>query len=102
VAARLGDWLFPLLAGAFVVYLAGKYVRRQRFIRSLDVARITPQELKEKIDAGEEIEIVDLRHAKDFETQPETIPGAIRIPVEQFDERHVEIARDREIVLFCT
>ncbi len=102
LAARLGDWLFALLAGAFGVYLVAKYVRRQRFIRALDVARITPEELKQKLDAGEMIEIVDLRHALDFEAQPETIPGANHIPVEDFDARHEEIPRDREIVLYCT
>lgn len=102
VAARLGNWLFALLAGALAIYLAAKYVRRQRFIRSLDVARITPAELKRKLDAGEEIEIVDLRHALDFEAQPETIPGAIPIPVEELDARHDLIPRDRDIVLYCT
>jgi membrane protein DedA with SNARE-associated domain len=102
LAGRLGDWLFVLLAGAFAVYLAAKYVRRQHFIRALDVARITPEELKQKLDAGEMIEIVDLRHKLDFEAQPETIPGAIPIPVEDLDERHDEIPRDREIVLYCT
>ncbi len=102
LAARLGDWLFALLAGAFALYLAAKYVRRQRFIRALHVARITPEELKQKLDAGEMIEIIDLRHALDFEAQPETIPGAIHIPVEDLDARHDEIPRDCEIVLYCT
>lgn len=102
LAAPLGDWLFALLAGALAVYLAAKYVRRQRFIRALHVARITPEELKQKLDAGEMIEIVDLRHALDFEAQPDTIPGAIHIPVEDLDARHDEIPRDREIILYCT
>jgi rhodanese-related sulfurtransferase len=66
------------------------------------VARITPVELKRKLDEGEEIEIVDLRHALDFEAQPETIPRAIPIPMEDLDARQDEIPRDREIVLYCT
>ncbi len=102
LAARLGDGLFVLVAGSFIVYLAAKYIRRQRFIRKLDVARVTPEQLRDRIEAGENIEIVDLRHASDFEARPGTIPGALHIPVEEFDERHEEIPRDREIVLFCT
>ncbi len=102
LAARLGNWLFVLLLGAFAVYLVAKYVRRRRFIRALAVARITPEELKQKMDAGEMIEIVDLRHALEFEAQPETIPGANHIPVENFDARHEEIPRHGEIVVYCT
>ncbi len=101
-AARLGDGLLVLLAGALIVYLAIKYVRRQSFRRSLAVSRITPEELKKRLDAGDDIEIVDLRHALDFEIEPETIPGALAIPVEDLDTRHDEIPRDREIVLYCS
>lgn len=101
-ADRLGDGLLLLLLGVFVLYLAVKYARRRRFLRELDVARIAPEELRRKLESGERIEIVDLRHAIDFEADPETIPGATRIPVEEFDARHAEIPRDREIVLYCT
>ncbi len=101
-AARLGDGLLVLVVGAFAVYIAAKYVRRRRFVRTLDVKRITPQELKSKLDACEPIEIVDLRHAVDFQAEPETIPGALHIPVEDLEERHREIPRDRDVVLYCT
>jgi membrane protein DedA with SNARE-associated domain len=102
LAAQLGDGLLAVLAGALAVYLLAKYLRRQKFIRALDVARIAPEELRQRIDAGEMIEIVDLRHRLEFEAEPETIPGALTIPVEELDERHDEIPRDRDIVLYCT
>jgi membrane protein DedA with SNARE-associated domain len=102
VAGQLGDSLLFLLLGALALYLVVKYVRRRRFLHELDIARIAPDELKRKLDAGEPIEIVDLRHAIDFEADPVTIPRATRIPVEEFDARHGEIPRDREIVLYCT
>jgi membrane protein DedA with SNARE-associated domain len=101
-AAELGVGLLVIVTAVLGLYLLFKFVRRQRFIRELRVARITPEELKEKLDAGEEIEVVDLRHSIDFEVEPNTIPGAIHIPVEELDERHDEIARDREVVLYCT
>jgi membrane protein DedA with SNARE-associated domain len=102
VADSLGDGLLVLLLGGLVLYLAVNLVRRRRFLRELDVARIAPEELKQKLDAGERIEIIDLRHAMDFDGDPVVIPGATRIPVEEFDARHYEIPRDREIVLYCT
>lgn len=102
LAAGLGGWLFAILAVALLAYLAWKLVRRRRFLRELRIARITPEELRRKLDAGERIEIVDVRHSVDFEAEPFTIPGARHIAVEELDERHGEIPRDREIVLYCT
>lgn len=102
LAGRLGGWLFAVLALLLAAYLAWKFERRRRFLRELRIARITPEELRAKLDAGEEIEIVDVRHSVDFEAEPATIPGARHIAVEEIDDRHEEIPRDREVVLYCT
>ena len=51
---------------------------------------------------GEDVVIVDLGHSLDFEAEPETIPGAIRLEAEELEQRHEEIRRDREVVLYCT
>ncbi len=102
IALRLGVGLLLLVAGGLLSYIAWKYAQRQKFLRNLRVNRITPEELKQKIDAGEEIMVVDLRHAMDFEADPNTIPGALFLPSEQFDQRYHEIPSDRELILFCT
>ena len=47
----------------------GNIYKRQKFLSDLKIARITPEELKEKMDAGEDILVVDLRHALDFRRQ---------------------------------
>jgi len=88
--------------GTFVGYLARKHLRRQRFLRDLRIALITPAELKQKLDHHEPVTVVDLRHALDFLPEPYTIPGAIRIPLEELEKRNAEIPRDREVVLYCT
>ena len=54
------------------------------------------------IAAGEQFSIIDLRHAMDFDADPDMIPGAIHLPVEQLARRVGEIPRDREIILCCT
>src|ERR1700674_5392890 len=100
-AAYLGEWLLVLVLAAFAGYIAWKFYNRRRFLRRLKIARITPEELKEKIDSGEDVVIVDLRHALDFEAQPETIPGALHMDAAELEEAHEVIPRDREIVLFC-
>jgi len=105
VAARIASFglvVLVVLAAGLAAYIGWKYTQRRRFIRSLRIARITPDQLKQKIEAGEEVVVVDLRHSLDFDAAPQTIPGAIRLAPEQVEADHAKIPRDREIVLFCT
>lgn len=101
-SARFGSLALVVIAGALVTYIAWKYFQRRRFLRSLRVARITPEELKRKLDDGEDILVVDLRHELDFEAEPTTIPGALRLPAEDFEQRGDELPKDRALVLYCT
>jgi rhodanese-related sulfurtransferase len=59
-------------------------------------------ELKQKLDAGESVSIVDLRHSLDFEADPETIPGAVHLDSTELTEKSELLPRDREIILYCT
>jgi membrane protein DedA with SNARE-associated domain len=102
IALGFGAGLLVLVAGSLFSYIAWKYLQRQRFLRKLRVSRITAEELKRKIDTGEEVTILDLRHSMDFEADPKTIPGALFLPSEQFDQRYSEIPADRELILYCT
>jgi hypothetical protein len=101
-AQQLGARLVLLLVVALTGYIGWKYVQRRRFMRQLRIDRITPEELKRKLDAGENVVVVDLRHSLDFEAEPATIPGAIQLSPDQLEQRHQEIPRDRELVLYCT
>jgi len=101
-ASALGGKLLILLIASFAAYIAYKFIARQRFLRELRIARITVDELKQKIDAGEELVIVDLRHSMDFEADPETIPGAFRMDAKELEEKSDPLPRDREIILYCT
>jgi membrane protein DedA with SNARE-associated domain len=101
-AERLGTWLAVIVVAAFGAYLAWKLAARKKFLRELRIARITPEELKLKMEAGEDVVIVDLRHSMDFEADPETIPGAFRMEAGELEKRSEELPRDREVILFCT
>lgn len=90
------------VVGALGIYVGGKYVRRWRVLRQLQGPRITPEELKQRMESGEPLAIVDLRHTLDFLASPYLIPGAIRIPLEKLELRQQEIPRGREVVLYCT
>jgi rhodanese-related sulfurtransferase len=100
-AMGTGKTILALAAGGLALYVLRKYALRRRFFRELFIARITPEELKQKLDAGEDIAIIEVRHSLDFEADPYTIPGAVRIPSEQL-ENNPEVPRDREVVVYCS
>ena len=102
VIEQLGGQALALGGLALGTYLGWKLVGRQRFLRKLRVMRISPEELKTRLEGGEEMLVVDLRDRIDFEAEPEIIPGALHLTVEELEARHHEIPREREIVLYCT
>jgi rhodanese-like protein len=99
---RLGFTVVSVVAVLIGAWLLWKYVQRHRFIRELRMDRISPEELRRKLEAGEPIAIVDLRHRLDFEADPRTLPGALRFEAPDLAQRHEEIPRDRDVVLYCT
>jgi membrane protein DedA with SNARE-associated domain len=99
-AQRLGSGVLILLAALFGAWILWKFIRRRRFLKALDVARITPEELRDRMDAGENPYIIDLRSALDND-EP-SVPGAIRLSIEDLTTNSKEIPRDREIILYCT
>jgi len=100
-AARAATWA-GLIAFVLVTYLLAKWINRRRFLRKIRIARIRPEELKEMLDAAEDIVIVDLRSSLEFESEPETIPGALRVDSDDLVHQHEKIPRDRDVILFCT
>jgi len=101
-AHRFGGYMLLLFATGVVAYVLNRWRERQRFLKQVKGDRITPDELKHKLESGEPLFIVDLRHPLDVLSNPRTLPGALQISPEDLEARHNEITRDGEIVLFCT
>jgi membrane protein DedA with SNARE-associated domain len=101
-AMRLGAGLIVLLAAGLAAYVGWKYRERRRLMRQLRIARMTPEELFQRMSAGEKPVVVDLRGLVEFEADPAQIPGAIRLLPQEVEQRHQEIPRDRDVVLYCT
>jgi hypothetical protein len=106
LALLLGHFKWLLVLVLLLVipvgYLVFKYRQRQKFIREVWTERITPEEVLKRIDAGEAVTVVDLRHPLDFLPDPRVLPNAIRILPEELEQRYQEIPRDHEVVLYCT
>jgi len=100
--ASLGRAAGVVVAALLLGYVALKYLRRQLFLRRLRIARLSPEELRRKLDAGEDVAIIDLRTALDVAATPYAIPGSRWVPAEQLDDRLIVIPRDRELILYCS
>jgi membrane protein DedA with SNARE-associated domain/rhodanese-related sulfurtransferase len=100
-AEQFGSSALVLAVAALALYIMYKYVNRIRLLRELRIARITVDELKQLMDAGNEVMIVDLRRPSDLAADPYTIPGSLQIAVEELENRHHEIPRDRDVILYC-
>ncbi len=85
-----------------VLYVAYKIVQKRRYLKTLSVTRITPEELKARMDANKEILIFDLRNRLDRNTDPVRIPGAFHVLPDHIDFQPKDIRREQEIVLYCT
>jgi membrane protein DedA with SNARE-associated domain len=97
--ALLGRWLLLAVAGLLALWIGFKYWQRRRFMRSLRMARLTPQELR--VHASEFV-ILDLRTPDEVSWDGKKIPGAIWMDRRHLEERSKEIPRDREVVLYCS
>jgi hypothetical protein len=97
----MGPGIGLLIPVGLAIYMTWKYVHRKRFLHHLAIARVTPEEVKQRLDGGEDLLILDVRHAVEFEAEPRTIAGAHPLSIEALEKQHHQIPRDREIVLFC-
>lgn len=100
--SSLGRATGLVVGGVLIGYVLLKYLRRWLFLRRLRIARISPEDLRRKLDAGEDIAILDLRTALDVTAVPYAIPGSRWIPAEQLNDRLADIPHDRELVLYCS
>ena len=99
-ALRMGSGLVFITISIFTAWILWKLLQRRRFLKSINVARISADELRDMLDRGSQVTIVDVR--SNLGRDDDLFPGALRIPAEELPTRHQEIPRDREIVLFCT
>ena len=100
-ASALGRMLGLVIVTALAGYILVKYGRRRLFLRKLRTAPVSPEALKRRLDAGDDVTIIDLRTALDVEATPYAIPGGRWLAADAIDEHEVELLRSRDVVLYC-
>jgi len=105
VIARLQDFgraSAILIGGLLFAYVLFKYDQRRRFYRLLRMARITVDELHQRMDQRPAPIVVDVRSRGARERDGRRIPGALMVEVDDIDSFVRELSPEREIVVYCT
>jgi membrane protein DedA with SNARE-associated domain len=99
---NLGWWALLIVGLALGVFVLMKWLERHRFLTKLRVNRITVDDLKSLIDAGEAPIIMDVRTPGARRRDPRAIPSAIVTSSNDIDSVVAAISPDEEVVLYCT
>ncbi len=62
---------------------------------------VTPIELKEKLDSGEDFVLLDIRRREEYREYSFKDPRTVNIPLDELEERLDELSGDRAIITFC-
>jgi membrane protein DedA with SNARE-associated domain/rhodanese-related sulfurtransferase len=100
--AQVGGSALGFIAVLALLYLAYKFWRRQRLLHELRMARITVEELRQKLEAGENPVILDLRSKAELEQDALVIRGATHVVLDDIEKRQHELPHDRDIILYCS
>ena len=102
VASAVAPVIFEASLAVLAANVGVKYIQRRRFLNELYKSRITAEEVKQMLETGEPLVILDLRHPLDSVSDPRTLPGAIRVLPEEVTSRAGTLPKDEEIILYCT
>jgi rhodanese-related sulfurtransferase len=67
-----------------------------------EAPRITVNELKKRMDAGEEFTVIDVRNPQAWAQSDTMIPDAIRVTIDNFQRHLSQIPKNRPVVTYCT
>ena len=68
----------------------------------MEATRVTVDEVKERMERGEQFTFVDTRNPKAWEEATMKLPGAIRVPAEEVENHLGTIPHDRTVITYCT
>jgi rhodanese-related sulfurtransferase len=67
-----------------------------------DELRITVDELRRRMEAGEDFTIVDTRRTDAWTESDTMIPESIRVSLDQLEQNLARIPKSRPVVAYCT
>lgn len=68
----------------------------------MEATRITADEVKERLERGEQFTFLDTRNPTAWVESDQKLPNAIRVPADDVAGHLNEIPKDRAVVTYCT
>jgi rhodanese-related sulfurtransferase len=68
----------------------------------MEATRVTVDEVKERMDRGEQFAFLDTRNPTAWGEADTKLPGAIRVPADEVEQYLDKIPRDRAVIAYCT
>ncbi len=68
----------------------------------MEATRVTVDEIKERMNRGEQFAFVDTRNPQAWGEAETRLPGAIRVPADEVKQHLNEIPHDRAVITYCT
>jgi rhodanese-related sulfurtransferase len=68
----------------------------------MEATRVTVDEVKERMDRGEQFTFVDTRNPKAWAEADTKLPAAIRMVADEAEQHLDQIPRDRTVITYCT
>ena len=67
-----------------------------------DNLRIAVDDLRKRMEAGEDFVFIDTRNPQAWAQSDVKLPEAIRVPLDSLDDNLSKIPKDKPIVAYCT
>ncbi len=90
-----------IVAALLALYIAWRWWRR-RVALALNIPRIDVQELRALMEAGEPVELIDVRGRNANQIDERQIPGAKIVHLDEIEAGRFVAGRDVQIVVYCS
>ena len=91
-----------LLLSGLAATVAWRIIYRFWLVKRYSARRLPPEEVHGKMQAGENLLVLDLRRDDDYDASDRMVAGALRIRPASFHRHAHHLPRDRDLVFYCT
>jgi rhodanese-related sulfurtransferase len=67
-----------------------------------DDLRITVDDLRKRMQAGEDFALIDTRNPQAWAQSDVMMPGALRVPLDNLEDHFYEMPKNKPIITYCT
>lgn len=99
--SSIGGVAIVVIAALLALYIAWRWIERQRLLRFVRRHRIGVKELHSLVSEGNAPIIVDVRSLITRQEDPRRIPGALEAELAEVQQLLADVPRDHEIVFYC-